>query len=84
MKLLHDSILYDPLKQRGHFGGLPGLPLTKVRVVFDVSGESSETNGTSEKPFGYFPCWKIPGGNSDFMSSNLFKYQFQAFAAVFP
>ena len=72
MKLLHDSILYDPLKQRGHFGGLPGLPLTKVRVVFDVSGESSETNGTSEKPFGYFPCWKIPGGNSDFMSSNLF------------
>ena len=32
--------IYDPLKQRGHFGGLPGLPLTKFRVVFDVSVEN--------------------------------------------
>ena len=40
MKLLHDCILYDPLKHRGHFGGLPGLPLTKFRVVFDVSVEN--------------------------------------------
>ena len=49
---------------------LPGLPLTQV--AFDVSVEIPETNGTSEKAFAYFPGWKLPGGSSDFMSSNLF------------
>ena len=32
--------IYDPWKQRGHFDGLPGLPLTQFRVVFDVSVEN--------------------------------------------
>ena len=59
MKLLH--------------GALPGLPLTQFRVVFDVSVENSwKKLNVWKGTFGYFPGWKIPGGNSDFMSSNLF------------
>ena len=56
MKLLHDSI-YDPLKQT-----------KKNRVVFDVS--VNKRNVWKDIPC--FPGWKLPGGNSDFMSSNLF------------
>ena len=43
-------------KLRGHFGALPGLPLTQFRVAVDA-----ERNGTSEKAFACFPGWKRPG-----------------------
>ena len=73
MKLLHDCI-FDPLKQtKRTLGALPGLPLTQFRVVFDVSVENSWNKRNVWKgAFGYFPGRKIPVGNSDFMSSNLF------------
>ena len=58
MKLLH--------------GALPGLPLTQFRVVFDVSVENSWNKRNVWKGIRLFSCWKIPGRNLDFMSSNPF------------
>ena len=58
MKLLH--------------GALPGLPLTQSRVVFDVSVENSWNKRNVWKGIRLFSCWKIPGRNLDFMSSNPF------------
>ena len=73
MKVLHDS-MYDPLKQsKRTIWCLARLTInSSFGLLSTFQWKIPETNGTSEKAFGYFPGWKIPGGDSDFMSSSLF------------
>ena len=72
MKLLHDSI-YDPLKQTKKT-----LWCFARLTINSDSGCSRRFSGNFLKQterlkrHSYFPGWKLPGGNSDFMSSNLF------------
>ena len=70
MKLLHDST-YDPLKQTKRTLWC-FTRLTSFGLFSTFQWIILETNGTSEKAFGYFPGWKIPGRNLDFMPSNRF------------
>ena len=79
MKLLHDSI-YDPLKQtKKTLWCFARLTINSVSGCFRRLKQMERM-----KRHSYFPGWKIPDRNSDFMSSNLFWIsEFQAFAAVF-
>ena len=72
IKLLHDST-YDPLKQaKRTFWCFARLTINSVSGCFRrFSGKFLKQTECLER-HSYFPGWKIPGGNSDFMSSNLF------------
>ena len=64
---------HEPLKQtKRTLWCFAGWPLTQSRVVFDVSVENSWNKPNVWKGIRLFSLLENPGGNSDFMSSNLF------------
>ena len=72
MKLLHDSI-YDPLKQtKKTLWCFARLTINSVSGCFRRFSGKFLKQMERLKRHSYFPGWKIPDGNSDFMSSNLF------------
>ena len=84
MKLLHDYI-HDPLKQtKRTLWCFARLTINSVSGCFRRFSGKFLKQMERLKRHSYFPGWKIPDRNSDFMSSNLFWIsEFQAFAAVF-
>ena len=72
MKLLHDYI-HDPLKQtKRTLWCFARLTINSVSGCFRRFSGKFLKQMERLKRHSYFPGWKIPGGNWDFMSSNLF------------
>ena len=72
MKLLHDYI-HDPLKQtKRTLWCFARLTINSVSGCFRRFSGKFLKQMERLKRHSYFPGWKIPDGNSDFMSSNLF------------
>ena len=72
MKLLHDSI-YDPSKQtKKTLWCFARLTINSDSGCFRRFSGKFLKQTERLKRHSYFNGWKLPGGNSDFMSSNLF------------